>query len=150
MAVDERKIITKSADDNGYSEKRERAQKVTFEKLQELLQRNVKNNSNKTYTQYTKDLIKTYLLNPTSNIDTLREVSRFLVRNSMIYKKMIHYYATMPLFLYSVTQFNDLSKSITANKSLKSSEEILRRLNTFNMQKELYTVIHIPTINTIS
>lgn len=141
MAVNERKIITKSADDNGYFEKRDRAQTITFEKIKELLQRNVRNNSNKTYTQYTKELIKTYLLNPTSNIDTLREVSRFLVRNSMIYKKMLHYYATMPLFLYSVTQYNDLSKSITANKALKGYEEVLRRLNTFNMQKELYTVI---------
>ena len=87
MATNETKIITRSADDNGYYEKRDRAQKINFAKLQEILQRNVSNNSNKTYTQYTKDLIKTYLLNPTSNIDTLREVSRFLVRNSMIYKK---------------------------------------------------------------
>lgn len=141
MAVNETKLITKSADDNGYSLKRERAQKINFAQIQEILQRNVSSTSNKSYIQYTKDLIKTYITNPTSNIDTIREVSRFLVRNSMIYKKMIYYYATMPLFLYSVTQYNDLSKSITANKSLKGYEEVLRRLNTFNMQKELYTVI---------
>jgi hypothetical protein len=141
VAINETKIITKSADDNGFYTKRERAQKINFAQLQEILQRNVTVNSNKSYTQYTKELIKTYLLNPTSNINTIREVSRFLVRNSMIYKKMIYYYATMPLFLYSVTQYNDLSKNITANKALKGYEEVLRRLNAFNMQKELYSVI---------
>lgn len=141
MAINETKIITKTADDNGFYTKRERAQKINFAQIQEILQRNVTSTSNKSYTQYTKELIKTYLLNPTSNVDTIREVSRFLVRNSMIYKKMIYYYATMPLFLYSVTQYNDLSKSITANKALKGYEEVLRRLNTFNMQKELYSVI---------
>ena len=141
MAVSETKIITKSPDDNGYYSKRERAQKLNFAQVQEILQRNVKSSSSKSYTQYTKDLIKTYITNPTANVDTLREVSRFLVRNSMIYKKMIYYYATMPLFLYSVTQYNDLSKSIVANKALKGYEEVLKRLNNFNMQKELYTVI---------
>ena len=139
MAIETR-IITKSPNDNGYYTKRDRAQKINFEQIQEVLQRNVTANSSKSYTQYTKDLIKTYITNPTSNVDTLREVSRFLVRNSMIYKKIIYYYATMPLFLYSVTQFNDLSKAIPS-KSLKGYEEVLKRLNGFNMQKELYTVI---------
>jgi len=137
----ETKIITKDFDDNGYFTKREKAQKLNFAQIQEIIQRNVKASSNKSYTQYTKELIKTYIANPTSNIDTIREVSRFLVRNSMIYKKMIYYYATMPLFLYSITQFNDLSKTISANKALKGYEEVLKRLNNFNMQKELYTVI---------
>lgn len=139
--VTETKIITKNSDDGEYYTKRERAQKLNFAQIQEIIQRNVKASSNKSYTQYTKELIKTYITNPSSNIDTIREVSRFLVRNSMIYKKMIYYYATMPLFLYSITQFNDLSKTISANKALKGYEEVLKRLHGFNMQKELYTVI---------
>jgi len=81
----ETKIITKDFDDNGYFTKREKAQKLNFAQIQEIIQRNVKASSNKSYTQYTKELIKTYIANPTSNIDTIREVSRFLVRNSMIY-----------------------------------------------------------------
>lgn len=141
MAINETKMINKRNEDNEYYTKREHAQKINFAKIEEILQRNISKNSNKSYTQYTKDLIKTYLLNPASNLDTLREVSRFLVRNSMIYKKMIYYYATMPLFLYSLTQYNDLSKSINSNKSLKGYESVLKRLNTFNMAKEFYTVI---------
>lgn len=139
MAVNEIKIINKT--DTEPFVKREFAQRMTFEQLSDIMQRNVSKTSSKSYIQYTKELIKSYIANPTANQDTLREVSRFLVRNSMIYKKMIYYYATMPLFLYSVTQCNDLSKSIAVSKSLKEYEEVLRRLNAIDMAKEFYTII---------
>ena len=134
------KMITK---ENGsdYELKRERAQKINFAKIQEILQRNVGKNTNKTFAQYTKALIQQYLASPMTNIDTIREVSRFLVRNSMIYKKMIYYYSTAPLFLYSLTQLNDFIKSINTNKSLKDYEGVLKRLNGFNMPKEFYNVL---------
>ena len=134
------KMITKSEDED-FSSKRERAQKMNFAKIQEILQRNVSKNSNRTFMQYTKALIQQYLASPATNIDTIREVSRFLVRNSMIYKKMIYYYSTAPLFLYSLTQENDFTKTINANKSLKGYQDTLKRLNGFKMQKEFYNVI---------
>ncbi len=138
--MSETKMITKNEKDD-YKLKRERAFKMNFSKIQELLQRNVNKNSNRTFMQYTKSLIQQYLASPSANIDTIREVSRFLVRNSMIYKKMIYYYSTAPLFLYSVTQMNELSKTINANKSLKNYETVLKRLNGIQMQKEFYNVI---------
>lgn len=134
------KMITKS-EESDYELKRDRAQKIAFSKIQELLQKNVSKTQNKSFMQYTKDLIKQYLASPSSNIDTIRDVSRFLVRNSMIYKKMIYYYSTAPLFLYSVTQENSLSKEINSGKALKGYEDVLKRLNNFNMTKELYTVV---------
>lgn len=124
-----------------YFVKRDQAQKVNFTKIRELLQRNVSKNSNKTFTQYTKELIKTYLASPANNIDVIRQVSQFLVRNSMIYKKMIYYYATAPLFLYSITQENAFSKDINVSKSLKNYETVLKRLSKYNMPKELYNVM---------
>ena len=63
-----------------YTYKRERAQKMTFAKMQELLQRNPSRNVNQTFTQYTKELVKTYMQNPANNQDTLREISRFICR----------------------------------------------------------------------
>lgn len=134
------KMITQS-EQNNYELKRERAQKMNFAKIQELLQRNVGKNTSRTFMQYTKSLVQQYLASPGTNIDTIREVSRFLVRNSMIYKKMIYYYSTAPLFLYSLTQENDLTKAININKSLKDYENVLKRLNGFKMPKEFYNVI---------
>lgn len=134
------KMITQSEQSN-YELKRERAQKMNFAKIQEVLQRNVGKNTSRTFMQYTKSLIQQYLAAPGTNLDTIREVSRFLVRNSMIYKKMIYYYSTAPLFLYSLTQENDFTKTINANKSLRDYESVLKRLNGFKMPKEFYNVI---------
>lgn len=134
------KMITQN-NPGDFELKRKQAQKINFAKIQELLQRNVSKNSTRTFMQYTKELIQQYLASPASNIDTIREVSRFLVRNSMIYKKMIYYYSTAPLFLYSVTQENDFFKTINKNKSLKDYYTVLQRLSRFNMQKEFYNVI---------
>ena len=138
--MEKTKMITQS-DQNNYELTRKQAQKMNFAKIQELLQRNVGKNTSRTFMQYTKSLIQQYLASPGVNIDTIREVSRFLVRNSMIYKKMIYYYSTAPLFLYSVTQENDFVKTINPNKSLKDYENVLKRLNSFKMQKEFYNVI---------
>lgn len=78
------KITTVDSADE-FSYKRERAQKINFAKMQEILQRNPTSNVSKTFTQYTKELVKTYLQSPLTNQDTLREISRFLWRNSMLY-----------------------------------------------------------------
>ena len=77
-------------------ERRERqsfrlAQKLDYELLKKQLLQNVKNTNSKTYAQYTKDRIKSYIQSPGTNVDNLREVSRFLSRNSMIYKKFMEY-----------------------------------------------------------
>jgi len=94
---------------------------------------------NKTFTQYTKDLIKTYLQNPSNNQDVIREISRFLWRNSMLYQRMIMYQASTPLFSFNITQENDFSKDIDADKSWKNYYKVLSEFNKFNIKKEGYT-----------
>lgn len=136
-------VITVPADSNGYTVKRERAQTVNFAKIKEIMQRNVARGYNKTFAQYTKDLIKTYVQSPNANQDTLREISRFLCRNSMIYQKLIMYYASMPLFHYNITQINDLSKAISAEKASKNYAKVLERFHQFNLKKEGYTALFL-------
>ena len=125
--------------------KRNRAQTVNFDAIRELLYQNVSKTSNKTFTQYTKDIIKQYIQNPLSNIDNIREVSRFLSRVSMIYKKIIEYYATMPLFYYNVTYMPDFTKGIDNNKFLKNYNALLKRLQKMNIRKE-FTSIFATTL----
>lgn len=136
------KFFTKSIENN-YSSKRESAQKIiNFEKIIELLQRNPKNNSNKTFTQYTKDLLKSYVSSPSNNQDNLREISRFLERNSMIYKKLIAYYANMPLFYYNITQENDWTKDVDIDKSYKNYMSTLKTFEKFNLSKEGFNSLY--------
>ena len=142
MKNNETKIETKSPDDNGYYVKREKAQKLLFSQIEEILQRNVTKSTNKSYTQYTKDLLRTYVQNPESNQDTLREISRFICRYSMIYKKLLMYYSAMPLYYYNITQLNDLTKTIGSN-ALKDYQSVLERFEKFNLKKEMYTAAYL-------
>lgn len=120
---------------------RAQAMKLDYAKIQELLLQNVKHAKSKTFTQYTKDLIKQYLRNPYSNIDNIRNVSAFLSRTSMIYKKIIAYISQMPLFSYNLIYKVDFQKGIDANKYLKSYQDILQKLQQINMKKEFSTAI---------
>lgn len=118
-----------------------RASKLDFAKVQELLLQNVKKARSKTFTQYTKELIKQYLKNPYSNIDNIRNVSAFLARTSMIYKKILAYFAQMPLFSYNLIYKSDFQKGIDTSKMMKAYQDVLLKLQQINMKKEFSTAI---------
>lgn len=134
------KFIT--ASDSAYTYKRDRAQKVDFAKIQEILQRNPSRTVTKTFTQYTKDLVKTYLQSPATNQDTLREISRFLCRNSMLYQKMIMHYATIPMFNYNITPTDDLTQDFDLETLMKNYQKVLYEFNRFDIKKEGYNALY--------
>lgn len=134
------KVYTKT-DESGYEVERKRAQKINFTKFQELLQRNVSKTVSKTYTQYTRDLLDQYVQSPLNNIDNIREVSRFLTRVSMLYKQMISYFSTMPLYTYNITPLADYTKDFDPDKQLKNYEKVLKTFHHFNMAQELQNVV---------
>ena len=106
MSNNKPRIYTKKDDDDliqNYA-KRESALKMTFSKLNEILERDVRRSINRSYTQYAKENIITYLQNPANNLDNIREVSRFLERYSMIYRILMTYYAVSPLYFYNLTE----------------------------------------------
>lgn len=133
-------VITKT-EEQDFSLLRNRAQKISFAKFQELLQRNVNKTISKSYTQYTRDLLDQYAQSPLNNIDNIREVSRFLTRVSMLYKQMISYFSTMPLYTYNITPLADYTKDFNVDKQLKNYEKVLKIFHHFNMAKELQNVV---------
>jgi len=137
------KMIDKASDTNGFTVERQRMQSITFAKMQEILQRNVNRNVNLSFTQYTKDLIKQYLLNPANNVDNIRLVSRFLCRYSILYQKIIMYLASMPLFHYNITPIQEFDKEIDSNQIISSYYKVLSEFNKFNIKKELYNVLYL-------
>lgn len=138
------KMINKSDED--FIPKRESAQgfqqHLTFAQLQEIIQRNVARNVNKTYTQYQKETVRSYLQNPANSLNNIIEISRFLERNSTLYKKILNYYASTPLFYYNLTQENDLSKTINNTKALKDFYTVAKQVNGFNIAKDMYNAIY--------
>lgn len=122
---------------------RERAMFITRQQIEEILLRNVRRNVSLTFTQYTKEMIRQFLLSPAANQDALRNVSRFLERNSMIYRKLLMYYAAMPLFHYNITQINDLNKEIDPKKSLKKYLQTVEEFAKFDIKQHGYTALYI-------
>ena len=115
---------------------RQRAQAINFAKLEKLMLSNVSKTKTMSFTQYTKENIKTYMKSPYANIDNIREVSRFLMRCSMIYKKIIEYTAQMPDFYYNLIYKSDMIKGIDRDKFLKSYQKTGKFLQNINFKKE--------------
>ena len=122
---------------------RARAMFITRQQIEEILFRNVRRNTSKTFTQYTKEMIRQFLLSPAANQDALRNVSRFLERNSMIYQKLLMYYAAMPLFHYNITQNNNLTKEIDPQKTLKKYMQTLEEFSNFDLKVNGYSALYI-------
>jgi len=68
-------------------------------------------------------------------------VSRFLWRVSTLYKKIILYYATMPLYNYNIVQKMEFTKTPNAKKITKDYEAILKHINKFNFKDEFSNAI---------
>ena len=116
-------------------------QKIDYAKVKEVMLQNVRKTKTKTFTRYTKELVKQYTQNPYNNIDTLREISAFLARNSMIYKKILSYFSQMPLFYYNIVYKSDFTKGIDYQKFIKSYNDVSLKLQQINMQREFSKVI---------
>lgn len=127
--------------DKALPKSNQRPSRLDFSKLEKLILQNVKNNRTNTYTQYTKERLKQYIRNPASNINVIRDISAFLARNSMIYKKILAYVAQLPLFAYNIIYRADLQNGLDNDNFLNSYQNVLTKLQEINMQKEFQTVI---------
>lgn len=120
------------------------AQVVNFEELRKVLLQNVSKTTSKTYATYTKEKIQQYLKSPHANLDNIRDVSMFLWRYSMPYRKIIEYYSSMPYFAYDAVYKSDWSKTssvLNSGKFLKEYQSTLQRLKNMNFVDEFPTVI---------
>ena len=112
------------------------AQMINFAELQRILQQNISKGTSKTYTQYTKEKLQSYIKSPLANIDNLRDISAFLYRISHNYKKIIEYYSYTPLFSYNISyKTPDWSKPPKNSKNfLQGYQELCTRLENMNLK----------------
>ena len=111
------------------------AQILDFAALQNILTQNVSRTQNKTYTQYTKEQLITYIQSPLANLDNLRDVSQYIYRISPNYRTLINYYANMPLYSYNLTyRSDDWTKTITSKDFMSDYQTICARLENMNIK----------------
>lgn len=111
------------------------AQAFNFAELKNILMQNVSKTSTKTFVQYSKERLQTYLTNPASNIDNIRDISAFLYRVSQNYKTLINYYSLMPLYSYNTTYITkDWAQAPATDEFIKNYQEVCKRLDNMNLR----------------
>lgn len=100
--------------------------------------RDVKRTSNKTISTFSKETLRTYLQNISSNEVNLRNLSRYLYYRSHTYFRLVNFYANMFCFdIRSVVPKIDLVKGADLQKMLKSYYQTLEVLDKMNLSYEL-------------
>lgn len=120
---------------------------VNFEQVKEILMQNIKKKASRSFTQYTKALVKQYMQNPQNNKDRLRGLSQYLFRANTLYRKIILYYACMPLYNYYLIEKIDLSKTYNASKSAKKYNSIIQKLHQVNFKNEFAQMVALAILD---
>lgn len=111
------------------------AQILDFATLQNILTQNVGKTQSKTYVQYTKEKLITYIQSPLANLDNIRDVSQYLYRISSNYRTLINYYANMPLYSYNVIFKNeDWTKTPKSKDFINDYQTLCKRLQIMGLK----------------
>ena len=120
---------------------RQRKQLQYAAALSKLILSDINKTKNVTYTEYTKELYRSYIKNPTSNEKQLRNMSNFLYRVSMPYRRFINYLSDIPLFYWNLTPAIDITGDVDSDKVLKNYYKLLQTLENMSIASEMRKVL---------
>lgn len=93
----------------------------------------------RTFTSYTRENIETYLESPTANEKELRNASIFLYQTHSRYRNLLHYYACVPRWYYTITPlaFNpEKVKKETFKKQYQKTCNIIESMGIIRSMRE--------------
>ena len=93
----------------------------------------------RTYTSYTRENIEGYLEAPTSSEKDLRNASIFLYQTHSRYRNLLHYYACVPRWYYTITPVNfnpEKSKKETYKKQYQKACNIIETMGLLKSMRE--------------
>nr|DAO56443.1 MAG TPA: portal protein [Caudoviricetes sp.] len=99
--------------------------------------------TSRTYTSYTRENIEGYLEAPTSNEKELRNASIFLYQTHSRYRNLLHYYACVPRWYYTITPlaFNpEKVKKETFRKQYQKVCNIIESMGVIRSMREAVLV----------
>lgn len=103
--------------------------------------RSTNDRSSVTFSDYDLEQIIQFLRSPESSAASLRKLSRQLYHTSTHYRRLINYYAFMPLWYYTVSPLNfDISKA-NVQSYRKQYQKALKYLENANLSHEMLKVL---------
>lgn len=140
MADEQKQVAVLSPDGSKkYVPWSEFASKLKYANLAGIKLRDLENNKdyNPTYRKYTKSQIVSYLENPASYEQQLRQMNQYLFNISNYYRRLIQYFAGMSTFSYIVVPYGvDYSKNVNLNKFRKGYYAVTNQLEKMNIRHE--------------
>lgn len=114
-----------------------------FEKAKEALQLiDLTKSESRTFQTFNKETLRTYLRNPFSNQNSIRELSRYLYRILGTYKRIIDYYVQMiDVRAYSVVPLVDYSQEVDHDAVMQQYMRTLQKLENMNLRSEFRKMI---------
>lgn len=104
--------------------------------------RDLTKTESRTYTVFSKDLLRNYFKNPYSYQTQLRNLSRYFYRVVNCYRRIIHYNTNFfDLSAYSIIPVTDLTEEIDEEGMLQSYQETAEEMEKMNLKTELWKVI---------
>lgn len=113
-----------------------------YERLAEVIVREIKRNSVRRYPQYTRAAVLDYLKDPARYFSQIVEISRFLERNSMLYKKILMYIASLPLYYYDLSPDVSWDSDVVSSNTIGSFKKVAKYMNNFDLKKEFTQVVY--------
>ena len=104
----------------------------------------LENPTNKTYTVYSKESLRTYLKNPLSdsNQQNLRKLSQFLYVLSAQYRRIVAYFASqIDLTAYSVIPNINMAEDNDDEAILSNYESTLKWLEVMNLPNQIFSTL---------
>lgn len=110
-----------------------------FAQLQRQSLVNLESNtsSNVTYSRFTKDNLISYMQSPKSNETNLRNASIYMFDASTQYKRLILYYALMPLWAYTISPINFDPTKVKEENFRKSYFKVAQQVESMNLKHEM-------------
>lgn len=94
-----------------------------------------------TYTTYTKETYRNYIENPSRNEKELRNMSQFLTRVSMPYKRLLWYMATIYSFYWNLSPKIDINEPPDEETLMKAYSEMCQNIEKLSLYDEMTNVL---------
>lgn len=117
-------------------------QRMLFDTAKSLQYANLIKDSVPTYTLYTKDNYRTYIANPKRNEKELRNMSQFLSRVSMPYKRILWFFASIYSFYWNLTPKLDPADLPDEEDILSTWSEMCDIIDNIDMPVEMVNIIY--------
>lgn len=119
--------------------------KIDFSQLSRLKLKDLSKNNTPTsvFGKYKKDDVRKFVENPEKFQKQLRDISRILYNKSHHYKRLIHHFATMPIFAYSVSPFGMDFDKVNVKTFKGQYNRALNILDNMNIPHEFGKILKI-------